>query len=144
MLMSCCDDKLTFVFQFGCRLGFEPSWVPEVFFRSRTRSPGQQRARIIFVPRYSRWQGSCTRALLSCEFWGYFTDALFFNRPGRECGSGKPKLKLKKVHSQGTNSTATSAGQVQIRHLNRTIFTDLLLFAELVFSNTNHSCSIIQ
>ena len=104
MLMSCCDDKLTFVFQFGCRLGFEPSWVPEVFFRSRTRSPGQQRARIIFVPRHSRWQGSCTRALLSCEFWGYFTDALFFNRPGRECGSGKPKLKLKKVRSQGTNS----------------------------------------
>ena len=51
---------------------------------------------------------------LSCEFWGYFTDALFLHRPGRECGSGKLKLKLKKVRSQGSNSMAFQVANIYI------------------------------
>jgi hypothetical protein len=80
-------------------LGFETYWVLGVSFSEPDKEPRPTTSSDHFCALAFQMACSCTRALLSCEFWGYFTDALFLNRPGRECGSGKMKLKLKKMRS---------------------------------------------
>lgn len=80
------------ILQFGCWLGCEPSWVSQVLFRSWARSQSKQRARIVFVPGRSRWQGLCMRAPAKSVI---ITDAVFSRSCGQKFGSGKPRLKLK-------------------------------------------------